>query len=67
MTYYGGWKTQEITTILILDLSVAFDTVDHDIQLAVMERTFGFKEKTLTWLNNCLRPRYFKVCINGKC
>ena len=31
-----------------------------------MERTFGFKEKALKWHNNYLRPRYFKVCIDGK-
>ena len=40
-------------------------TVDHDILLTIMERTFGFKEKALKWLNNYLRPRYFKVCIDG--
>ena len=57
---------QEITTMLILDLSAAFDTMDHDILLAIMERTFGFKEKALKWLDNYLRPRYFKVCIDGK-
>ena len=30
----------------------------------IMERTFGFEEKTLKWLDNYLRPRYFKVCID---
>ena len=59
-------ENQEIITMLILDLSAAFNTVDHDILLAIMERTFGFKEKALKWLNNYLRPRYFKVCIDGK-
>ena len=31
-----------------------------------MERTFGFKEKALKWLNNYIRQRYFKVCIDDK-
>ena len=61
-----GTENQEIMTMLILDLSVAFDTMDHDILHTIMERTFGFKEKALKWLNNYLRPRYFKVCIDGK-
>ena len=58
-----GMENQEITTMLILDLLVAFDTMDHDILLTTMERTFGFKEKAIKWLNNYLRPRYFKVCM----
>ena len=52
--------------MLILDLSAAFNTVDPDILLAIIERTFGFKEKALKWLENYLRPRYFKVCIVSK-
>ena len=61
-----GMENQEITTMFILDLSVVFDTIDHDILLAIMERTYGFKEKALKWLDSYLRPRYFKVCIDGK-
>ena len=52
--------------MLILDLMAAFDTMDHNILLPIMERTFGFKEKELKWLENYFRPRYFKVCIDGK-
>ena len=61
-----GMENQEITTMFILDLSVVFDTIDHDILLTIMERTFGFKEKALKWLDNYLRLRYFKVCIDSK-
>ena len=61
-----GMENEEITTILILDLFAAFDTMDHDILLAIMEGTSGFKEKALKWLENYLRPRYFKVCIDSK-
>ena len=42
-----GMENQKITTMLILDLSAVFDTVVHDILLAIMERTFGFKEKAI--------------------
>ena len=59
-------ENQEITTMFILNLSAVFDTVDHDILLAIMEQTFGFKEKTLKWFDKYLKQRYFKVCINVK-
>ena len=61
-----GMENQEITTMLILDLSAAFDTVDHDLLLTIMEQTFGVKEKALKWFDNYLMPRYFKVCIDGR-
>ena len=61
-----GMENQQITTILILNLSAAFDTVDHDILLTIAEQTFAFKEKALKWFDNYLMPRYFKVRIDGK-
>ena len=59
-------KNQEIMTRLILKLSVAFNMLDHDILLAMMEQIFGFKDKFLKWFDNYWRPQYFKVCIDGK-
>ena len=59
-------ENQETTIMLLLNLSVTFDIVDHDIPLAIIEQTFGFKEKALKWFDNYLRPRYLKVCIDGK-
>ena len=61
-----GMENQEITTMFILDLLVVFYTMEHDILLRIKERTFGFKEKALKWLNNYLRAGYFKVCIDRK-
>ena len=61
-----GMENQEITTMFILNLSMAFDTLDYDILLKIMEQTFGFKKKALKWFDNYLGPRYFKVCIDGK-
>ena len=59
-------ENQKITTMPILDLSAVFDTMDHDILLTIMERTFGFKEKAPKWLDDYLRPGYLKLCIDGK-
>ena len=61
-----GMENQEIITMIILDLSVVFDTVYHSILFPIMERTFGFMENALKWLNKYLRPRHFKVCTEGK-
>ena len=36
-----GMENQEITTVVILDLSAAFDTDDHDMLLTVLNNHFG--------------------------
>ena len=59
-------EEQHITMMVILDLSVAFDTVDHDILLKILENQFGVTDTALRWFNNYLRPRSFKVCIGDE-
>ena len=49
-------ERQHITSLAILDLSAAFDTVDHDILLHILEQKFGFCGKALKWFQNYLRP-----------
>ena len=58
-----GMERQEITPCLFLDLSAAFDTVDHDLFLAIMEAWFGMCGLALSWFASYLRPRSFKVSI----
>ena len=52
--------------MVILDLSAAFDMVDHDILLKILENQFGVTDTALRWFNNYLRPRSFKVCIGDE-
>ena len=59
-------ERQHMAAIAILDLSAAFDTVDHYILLQILEQNFGFCDKALLWFQNYLRPRSFRVNINGK-
>ena len=40
-------KVQELTDVVALDLSAAFDTVDHDVLLEVLNNRFGLDENTL--------------------
>ena len=47
-----------------MDLLAAFDTVNHDLLLDVLQRKFGITNTALQWYNNFLKPRKFRVCIN---
>ena len=58
-------ERQSITSLTAIDLSAAFDTVDHDILLDILNHKFGIEDKALKWFDNYLRPRSFKVVIDG--
>ena len=58
-------ETQSITSMVALDLSAAFDTVDHEILLAILSNKYGIKGKALKWFEQYLQPRSFKVTVNG--
>ena len=53
----------EITAVVAIDLSVAFDTVDHNVLLDVLNNRFGLEGNTQNWIDSYLRPRKFKVNI----
>ena len=47
-------EQRQIMMVVLLDLSVAFDTVDHDILLSILNRKFGICGKALEWFNSYL-------------
>ena len=53
----------KVTSLMALDLLVAFDTVDHEILLRVLQRRYGKEETCLDWFNTYLRPRFYKVNV----
>ena len=49
-----------------LDLSAAFDTLDHELLPSILETSLGFKEKVLSFLNSYLSSRSQKELIDGE-
>ena len=54
---------QELTALVVIDLSAAFNMVDHDVLLDVLNNRFSLDKTTLGWINSYLKPRKFKVNI----
>ena len=52
-------------TLVALDLSTAFDTVDHRVLLNVLYNEFGITGKALNWYDTYLRPHQCYVEITG--
>ena len=54
---------QEVTCLVLLDLSAAFDTVDHDLLLNRLYFRYGFDEIILNWISSYLRSRLQQVLM----
>jgi exonuclease III len=53
--------------LILLDLSAAFDTVEHSLLLQRLEKAFGITGDALTWLTSYFHNRYQSVQISGGC
>ena len=58
-------EKQEVTSLVALDLSAAFDTVNHAILLDILNHKFGIEGEALQWFDQYLCPRSLKVTINS--
>lgn len=56
---------QKVTLLVLLDLSAAFDTIDHGILIRRLKSSFGLSDKVLDWFSTYLKDRFQCVSING--
>ena len=47
---------QEVTPLVAIDLSAAFNTVDHDLLLSIVSKKFGVVNNALKWFDSYVRP-----------
>ena len=48
---------------MAIDLSAAFDTVNHNILLSILEKMFGVHDTFLALFESYLKPRYCMVNV----
>ena len=56
---------QHVTLLVLLDLSAAFDTVDHNVLLSRLHSKFGISGMALEWFSSYLRGRSQRVMVQG--
>ena len=54
-----------VTALTLLDLSAAFDTIDHHILVNRLEQQFSITGRPLQWLKSYLSDRFQRVKINN--
>ena len=55
----------KVTALVLLDLSAAFDTVDHSLLLHRLKNWFGISGPVLNWFSTYLSPCTQSVYLNG--
>ena len=56
-------ERKEATAVAVIDLSAAFDMVDHNILINLLHQSFRIGDKALRWFQSYLNNRYCKVKI----
>ncbi len=56
---------KEVVFLVMLDLSAAFDTIDHNILVKRLKNMFGISDIALQWVQSYLESRVYQVQIDG--
>ena len=62
----NGFDENKCTVIVFLDLSAAFDTIDHEKLLSIMSEELGITGTALEWFRSFITGRTQQVRINGE-
>lgn len=63
-TIHSTKKTREDCMILKLDILKAYDLVDKNFLIEVLEK-FGFSSNQVNWIKSCISTPKFFVLVNG--
>lgn len=56
---------QEVTLLIMLDLSAAFDTIDHAVLLQTLQNKFGLEGNVLRWIRSYLTDRKQQIQLGN--
>ena len=56
----------EVTLLSLLDLSAAFDTVDHDFLINRLYHSFGLRDNALSWIKSFITGRTQTVRVGDQ-
>ena len=56
---------QQVSCLCLLDLSAAFDTIDHSFLLHRLSSWFGITDSSLAWFKTYLTSDSFSVLVSG--
>ena len=56
-------NSQRVTLLVLLDLSAAFDTVDHEILLRRLTTSFSIRGKALEWFSSYFSGRSQRIFV----
>jgi hypothetical protein len=55
---------RKVAALILLDLSAAFDTIDHRVLIRRLENSFGITGQALDWFDSYLTNRTVSVLVN---